>query len=742
MAVRVTRQYAEALGPGDGKARVSRQYVEALGGTSDGTARVTRQYVEVLGPVPSGVALDVSAESTVSLSQDVVGGLPRSIDAAAASALAIGQTANGAPPKMRTASSPLVVSGSAVYVGPRPVIATSAILLTGSPYIGQPRTVAAASPLAMSQAIARSGTSRIPTSSSLSLASFADTRDITREVTTQVDLVQVAVADRTIRVSNELELMDLAQEGFILLTASSRIELTHMGRPNPMMVGPGQQIDLPATILSLSDKAASNIQMVSADSYFEVSDSLDDLRPYRTDATSALVETTQVYDEALVDFVEVLSGLSDAATVTFQQGKSLRQYLQTQDTAAAVCVKAGAVALSASDELGVGQDVRPSLAEAAADQLSLADVAAVHLVQHQLSSSLGLSQVAAAQVDRDLDPLSGLNVVQAITFVVENAANRYQYTPFVGEGNDSQAPTPPVPSFPGPMTGILAPFQLVYPAEGPVQASVTLRSPEFGNKERLSFNRINRETRGGTLIIYADPIWPKTQTLVMTFTALLRQQAQDLLSFLGDFLGQEVGLIDHEHRYWRGVITNPDEAVVQDGPNRFTANLEFEGELDPSWHPQVIPTRIYGTARASRDSRPTGPYPYVDEMVGDIESYTAEVDTSVQIGTPIYLTEVGHARPAQASGQPQTNVIGLAVSAAEPGFTCHYLTEGKVTRDDWSLVAGTSALLVGQTYFLAPSSPGRITITPPSQSGNYVVRVGRAVSPLSLDVEVELPIRL
>ena len=51
MAVRVTREYADVLGAGEGEVRVTRQYVEML--TSGyPKARVARQYVEVLASLP------------------------------------------------------------------------------------------------------------------------------------------------------------------------------------------------------------------------------------------------------------------------------------------------------------------------------------------------------------------------------------------------------------------------------------------------------------------------------------------------------------------------------------------------------------------------------------------------------------------------------------------------------------------------------------------------------------------
>jgi hypothetical protein len=46
----------------------------------------------------------------------------------------------------------------------------------------------------------------------------------------------------------------------------------------------------------------------------------------------------------------------------------------------------------------------------------------------------------------------------------------------------------------------------------------------FGNKDRLQFNRISRETRGGTVVVLADPIWPKIETQAITITGLTREQ--------------------------------------------------------------------------------------------------------------------------------------------------------------------------------------------------------------------------
>ena len=177
---------------------------------------------------------------------------------------------------------------------------------------------------------------------------------------------------------------------------------------------------------------------------------------------------------------------------------------------------------------------------------------------------------------------SALGLHQSATYYLVSAGILQRYHP-VRRGRGTGVPTPPPPAtLEGPRRASSPSFQLVYPATGPVTDSVTLRAPNFGNKDRLSFNRILRETRGGTLIVFADPIWPKIQTLVLTFSGLRSVQAQQLLAFLDAHLGEEIGLLDWEGRYWKGVVTTPTDPVVQDGRDSFSASLEFEGELVPA----------------------------------------------------------------------------------------------------------------------------------------------------------------
>lgn len=115
---------------------------------------------------------------------------------------------------------------------------------------------------------------------------------------------------------------------------------------------------------------------------------------------------------------------------------------------------------------------------------------------------------------------------------------------------------------------------------------IVLRNPELDDRDRLGQTRINRESRGGELQVYRDPSWPLVNTLQGTIVGLKKQDVDDLLSFFEDHLGEEISLNDWHGRYWRGIIINPDEPVVEDTRNRWTVAFEFEGVEMPG--PDVL----------------------------------------------------------------------------------------------------------------------------------------------------------
>lgn len=142
------------------------------------------------------------------------------------------------------------------------------------------------------------------------------------------------------------------------------------------------------------------------------------------------------------------------------------------------------------------------------------------------------------------------------------------YQPFIGTGTFPAAPILVKQSS----------VTLFYPTVSPT-LTVQIRAPEFGDRDRLLHDKINRDTRGGSLKIFADTTWPKLQILEMQFTGLKETEAQAVLDFFEDTLGLEVGFTDWEGRTWHGVIVSPDRELVRTKRNNVDISFEFEGEL-------------------------------------------------------------------------------------------------------------------------------------------------------------------
>ena len=185
---------------------------------------------------------------------------------------------------------------------------------------------------------------------------------------------------------------------------------------------------------------------------------------------------------------------------------------------------------------------------------------------------------AAKLLDAGRSDGQTINFQQSATYELVKNSVECLYSPFVGSGASGN-PTPPdstlaaadEPSF---TQGI----QLRHPAGASPSNIVTLtRSMNIGDIDRLGFDKISRESRGKTLHVFADDQWPKTETLLFNVSAVCADDASDVLDFIETYTAEEIGLLTHEGRLWRGVILNPDEAVVQDGKDSYTINIEFEG---------------------------------------------------------------------------------------------------------------------------------------------------------------------
>ena len=161
---------------------------------------------------------------------------------------------------------------------------------------------------------------------------------------------------------------------------------------------------------------------------------------------------------------------------------------------------------------------------------------------------------------------------QYLTFYEDTPCNRKNYTPFQGEGA-----TPPDNLLP-PQGKLTDRFSLYTPTTGARSLEVILRAPEMDDRDRNAYNRIQGETRGGKIRVYADPIWPKVRTIAVTIVGVTEAQVDELQTFVLATLGQQIGFTDWKGNLWQGTIMNPNEVATQDGKKKWTVSLEIEGE--------------------------------------------------------------------------------------------------------------------------------------------------------------------
>lgn len=143
-------------------------------------------------------------------------------------------------------------------------------------------------------------------------------------------------------------------------------------------------------------------------------------------------------------------------------------------------------------------------------------------------------------------------------------------------------------------------------------------------------------------------------------------------------------------------------------------------------------------------------------QAGDtLDAVAAEVDIvtmtngnagSIVIGTPVYPDSPGSVDLAQANASGTVNLLGFVkdatiVSAASGSIQ----TDGilAATTGQWDAVTGdTGGLTAGTVYWLDPTTAGKLTTTAPTSVGQYVVRVGQAISTTELEISIEPPILL
>jgi hypothetical protein len=107
-----------------------------------------------------------------------------------------------------------------------------------------------------------------------------------------------------------------------------------------------------------------------------------------------------------------------------------------------------------------------------------------------------------------------------------------------------------------------------------------LINPDFGDRESLEIRRVSRKTRGGDLVVFRDPGWPKFATYQWKWSFLNQGDLSRLLYFVRQSLGQVITVVDYEGRTLTGcIITTPANEVSQEGREDYRAGLSFQVTL-------------------------------------------------------------------------------------------------------------------------------------------------------------------
>jgi len=120
--------------------------------------------------------------------------------------------------------------------------------------------------------------------------------------------------------------------------------------------------------------------------------------------------------------------------------------------------------------------------------------------------------------------------------------------------------------------------------------------------------------------------------------------------------------------------------------------------------------------------------------------------STINIGQPVYAESDGNVDLAQANAQGTVEVIGLVADATiAASASGQIITDGvlEATTDQWDAVTGdTGGLTVGDVYYLSAASAGELTTTAPSSTGNFVKRVGTALSTTQMELEFGQTVKL
>jgi hypothetical protein len=130
----------------------------------------------------------------------------------------------------------------------------------------------------------------------------------------------------------------------------------------------------------------------------------------------------------------------------------------------------------------------------------------------------------------------------------------------------------------------------------------------------------------------------------------------------------------------------------------------------------------------------------------DIVDLTNNEVSPIVKGTPVYVDTNDTVKEAQADASGTVEVVGLVYpTSIAPAATGWIITDGvlNAATGEWDAVTGdVGGLTAGAIYYLDEATVGMLTTTAPTTTGNFVARVGKAISTTNLEITISQPILL
>lgn len=130
----------------------------------------------------------------------------------------------------------------------------------------------------------------------------------------------------------------------------------------------------------------------------------------------------------------------------------------------------------------------------------------------------------------------------------------------------------------------------------------------------------------------------------------------------------------------------------------------------------------------------------------DVVQLTNNNASAIVIGAPVYCESAGQVDLAKADASATVQALGLvkdtSITSSASG---NIQTDGVLaaTTVQWDAVAGTTGgLTAGAVYYLSAATAGELTETAPTTGGQFVVRVGIALSTTEMEITFSPPILL